>query len=414
MIGEIYQKHSIKCLKNIWSRLQACHQPENSALFPSYILIAFASPVLTRHIRMEQDSAIRVMGHCIEALIIKELISGIKPSTNPNVPIRNDKLAWLSAILYTEIDDVKFCLECPGAVELATIVSIALGDVDSLGINVLPSDVCNAAHHTLAILSQTAKPYLEQPIAELNILDAHFGRVVMNGLSNLWVRIAATPSANVRRSCLRMCLKNLWGCAKAYQLNALKPLPSYFPSILTHLERTHPIRDQKDPVSRVVGCCFGALITTKLVADIRLRTDSNVYLNESEREYLSAQAIASSMNYDSMFGLGQPGAIEVINIVLLVSDYFNFLAADPAAPSLALNVIPQTFSILTRALPAEISTDLGLDQIDPQVYPDGQCAIVLHPSLRRLNCSKNNQSLNSTSRLRDFILSSCLVSATSS
>ena len=92
---------------------------------------------------------------------------------------------------------------------------------------------------------------------------------------------------------------------------------------------------------------------------------------------------------NSSFCLEQPGAIEVINILLLVSDYFNFLATDPAVPSLALNVIPQTFSILTRALPVEISTEPGLDQRDPlvNICPDGQCAIVLHPSLRRLNCT---------------------------
>ena len=383
MIGEIYQNHSIRCLKNLWHRLQACDQ--NSVSFPPYILIAFASPVLTRHIRMEQGSAARVIGHCLEALVIKELISGIKPSTIRNDQIHDDKLAWLSAILCTETDDVKFGLECPGAVELATMVSIALGDVDSLAVNVLPLDVCDVAHHTLAILSQTAKPYLEQPIAELNILDAHFGRVVMNGLSNLWVRIAATPSANVRRSCLRMCLKNLWGCAKAYQLSTFKPLSSHFSNTFSSSETINLIRAEKDPVSRVVGCCFGALVVTKLVTDIRLRTDSNIQVSDSELECLSA--IFRTTSEDSMFCLEQPGAIEVINIVLLESDYFNFLAADPAVPSLALNVIPETFSILTRALPAEISTEDGLDQMDPQVNicPDGQCAIVFHPSVRRLN-----------------------------
>src|ERR1700761_8200731 len=140
MIDEIYQNHSIRCLKNLWYRLRAYHRPENSALFPSYILIAFSSPVLIHHIRMEQDFAVRVIGHCLEALVIKELISGIKPSTNPSVQIHEDNLAWLSAILCTETDAVKFCLECPGAVELATMVSIALGDVGPLAINVLPSD----------------------------------------------------------------------------------------------------------------------------------------------------------------------------------------------------------------------------------------------------------------------------------
>ena len=384
MIGEIYQNHSIRCLKNLWHRLQACDQ--NSVSFPPYILIAFASPVLTRHIRMEQGATVRVIGHCVEALVIKELISGIKPSTIRNVQIRDDKLAWLSAILCTETDDVKFCLEYPGAVELATMVSIALGDVGPLAVNVLPPDVCDVAHHTLTILSKTAKPHLVRPIAEFYILDAEFGCIIMDGLRNLLrTCMLGTLTSNVRRSCLRMALKSLWYCAKAYQLSAFKPLPSYFSSTFASFEITNLIRAEKDPVSRVVGCCFGALVVTKLVADIRLRTDSNIQVSDSELECLSAMFRTTSD--DSRFCLEQPGAIEVVNIVLLVSDYFNFLAADPAVPSLALNVIPETFSILTRALPAEISTEDGLDQMDPQVNicPDGQCAIVFHPSVRRLN-----------------------------
>jgi hypothetical protein len=240
---------------------------------------------------MEQGVATRVIGRCLEALVVKELVSGIKPSTNPNVQVRDDKLAWLSAILCTESEDLKFCLACPGAVDFVTMVTIALGDVGPLAVNVLPSDVYDVAQRTLAILSQTARPLLGQPISQCDVLDAKLENVIVSGLHKfLQMCRPGTLTAQVRRSCLRMCLRSLWYCAKAYhQLGTTsRPLPSYFPSTLASIETINLIRAEKDPVSRVVGCCFGALVVMKPVADIRLRTDSNIQVSDIELECLSA------------------------------------------------------------------------------------------------------------------------------
>jgi hypothetical protein len=378
------------CLKNLWNHLQAYHQSGN--LVPTYILIAFASPILTHHIRMEQGIATRVIGRCLEALVVKELVSGLKPSTNANVQIRNDKLAWLSAILCTKTDDTEFCLACPGAIEFVTMASIILGDIGSLAINVLPSDVQDVVQRTVAILSQTARPHLDHPISQLGILDAELDHVNVSNLHKFlqMCNKPGTLTAQVRRSCLRMCLKSLWYCAKAYhQLGTSKPLSSYFPSTLASEEITMRIRTEQDPVSRVVGCCFSALVVMRLVADIRLRTETKFQISNNEKSFLLAVVRRETHSItEPLVVIKQPsvikqlGVIELLNVLALAFDDINSLSTD-TMPSyvqhMAQDVVSQTFSILSHALPAEINTETR-DQIDAQPdIPSGQCKLVLHP-----------------------------------
>ena len=323
-----------------------------------------------------------VMGRCIEALVVKELLTGVKPSSNSSVQIRNDRLAWLSAILDTEIDDVKSCLECPGTVELSTMVSFAIGDVGPLSINALPSDVRDVAEQTLAVLSQTAELHLIQPISQLSISDAKFDWIIVSGFQKLLLMCKPDTSplpSEVRRSCLRICVKSLWYCAQAYHRpSTSKPLPSYFPSTLACTKITEPLKDEQDPVSRVVGRCFRALVTMKLVADLRSRSDPYVQANDDEVLCLAAAFYEEDFTernvlteesqgqraYHFRSILTSSGAIELLNVVLFACDDSTLLRADTErVPSYALDVIRQTFSILYRALPAEINTELEIDQM---------------------------------------------------
>ena len=381
MIGEIYRTHSISCLKNLWYRLRAYGQPENSMPLPPNVLFAFSSPALTNRIRVARGVATGVMGRCVEALVVKELVAGVKPSTNSNIQSRNNKLASLSAILGAESNDVKFCLECHGAIELATMVSLAFGDVGPLAVNALPSDVRYVAQQTLAILYQTAELLLDQPIAQLNISDANFDHIISSGFHKLLQMCITGTSplpAEVRRSCLRMCLKSMWYCAEAYhQLGASKPLPSYFPRALASKEIVRRIHTERDPVSRVVGRCFCALVVMKLVADFRSRADSNVQISDDELVCISA--ILGTPDNDMTYWLKQPGAIELMNVAFLAFDDIGSFAAD-TVPSYVLDVIPETFSIISQSLPAEISIEPGLDQTDAQTdIPGGQFEHILYP-----------------------------------
>ena len=332
-----------------------------------------------------------VMGRCIEALVVKELLTGVKPSYNSSGQIRNNRLAWLSAILDTEIDDVTRCLDCAGAVELATMVSLAFGDVGPLNINALPSDVRDVAQQTLIFLSQTAELHLDQPLSQFNISDAKFDGIIVTGFHKLLQMCKPHTSplpAEVHRSCLRMCLKSLWYCAQAYHRPGIsKPLPSYFPSTFASPEIIHLIWDQ-DPVSRAVGRCFSALVVMKM--DVRSRSDHYFYSDDDDHWKRCLDSVLYNLSgirplkWVFRSRLKFPGILELLLVVSFASaqnDLDILATADTdSVPSYALDVIQQTFSILSRALPA-INTVLELDQMYSQanVSSDSKCEVILHP-----------------------------------
>jgi hypothetical protein len=349
---------------------------------PSYVLFAFASPALTHCIRTAWGLATGVMGRCVEALVIKELLTGVKPNSNSSVQCRNKKLAWLSAILDTESDDLKFCLEFPGAVELATMVSLAFGDVGPFSINALPSDVRDVAQQSLVALSQTAELHgdLDQPIAQLNISDAIFDNIIVSGFYKLLQMFKPDTShlpAEVRRSCLRICLKSLCYCAQAYNRpGTSKRLPPYFLSTLASPKIAELIRAEQDPVSHVLGRCFSALVVMKLVVDFRSRNDQ--YFQISDDELLCFAAVFDEKQFSERWlmktMLESPGVIELLNVLFLAYDSDCLAANTEWVPSYAVGVIRQTFSVLSRALPAEINTKLEQDQIYSQAnVSDSKC-----------------------------------------
>ncbi|KAH9032929.1 hypothetical protein EDB84DRAFT_113632 [Lactarius hengduanensis] len=76
----------------------------------------------------------------------------------------------------------------------------------------------------------------------------------------------------MRRSRLRVCLRSLWYCGRAYnQLETPEPLPLYVRLVFADPEMTHRIQAEQDLAARVIGRWFGALVAKKLSADITLR-----------------------------------------------------------------------------------------------------------------------------------------------
>jgi hypothetical protein len=373
------------CLKGLWYCLKAYHQLGASKLLPSHFSRTLANPEIIRRIQSERDPVSRVMGRCFCALVVKKLAADVRSCTNSNVQIGDDELACLSIILRTKSDDVKFCLEWPGAVELASVVSLALGDLGSLDLSTLPSDGLHVAHQTLAILSQallteeTAELQVYWPIAQQQISNGDFDRSIVTRLTRLLQRCftmsgMSTLPAGARRGCLRMCLKSLWYCAKAYhQLAPSKQLPSYFFLDLATPEIIHHIKTEKDPVTHMIGRCFQALVVSKVAAYIKSLTHSDVQLRSKALACLSA--ILGTDHGDLSLWIEKPGTIELVNIVLLAFGGISSLATD-TVPSYVMDVIPQTFSILSQALPAEINSEF--DQIDAQKdISDGQCNFIL-------------------------------------
>ena len=358
------------CMKNLWYFAKAYHQFGASKPLPYHFPLIFASPEIIRRIQAEEDPASRMMGRCLCALVVMKLVTDARPSPDSNVQIDDDGLACLSIILGITSDDARFCLECPGAIQLATLVSIALGDLGSLDVSKLPSGVLDMAYRTLTFLSQSLPigevvvPQLDRSLAQLNIPNGEFVQPIVSRLlhllqSCLMISDTSALKTEVRRSCLRMCLRSLWYCAKAYyQLGPSTLLPSYFYLEFATPEITSHIQTEKDPVAYIIGRCFQSLVLNKVATHIKTTTESDDQLRDNALAYLSA---VLGIECDGLrLWLEQPGAIELLNVVFLAFDDIDTYATD-AVPSYILDVIPQTFRILSRAFPVKMNIELQIE-----------------------------------------------------
>ncbi len=166
---------------------------------------------------------------------------------------------------------------------------------------------------------------------------------------------------------------NLWHFTREYsECGNSVPLPSHVCIAFTNPEVTRRIREERDLTVRVIGCCVEALVVNKLAADINSR---NVPVTNDELACLSA--ILGTKSDDVMLLLGHPGAIEFTKMVFLALDNFYSFTPETVPPDV-LEVVQQTFGILSQALPAESDATMALDQADTLVnVSDGQCELVL-------------------------------------
>jgi len=141
-------------MKNLWDFTREYNERGNSVPLPSYVFIAFTNPEMTRRIRKPSDLTVRVIGRCVEALVINKLAADIK---SRDVSVSNDELACLSAILSTKSDDVMVLLNHPGAIEFTNMVFLALDDFYSTH-GTMPSFALDVVQHTYSALSQVLPP----------------------------------------------------------------------------------------------------------------------------------------------------------------------------------------------------------------------------------------------------------------
>jgi hypothetical protein len=326
---------------------------------------------MIRRIRMERNVAARVVGLCVGALIVKKLVAGVQSSTNSYLQISDEELSYLSTILGTRNHNMRLCLKWPGALELASLVSLALGDVGSLPVNALPSDVLDVVQETLDILSQalpvdiTVEVPLDWSNVQNNILHGNLDLIIASRLHSLLQMCISETSPfpdEVRRNCLGMCLKSLWYCAKSYhRLGASETLPSYFLGILAIPEITRHIQTGTDPVSRVIGRCFGALVISKLVVSIKSRTDSTVQISDEELGCLST--ILGSAGHDVKIWLRLPGTVALANMASLTFNEVDTLISGTGLSDMR-DIIHQTLDVLSQSLSAELNAESRLDQTD--------------------------------------------------
>ncbi|KAI9435903.1 hypothetical protein BJY52DRAFT_1330260 [Lactarius psammicola] len=319
-----------------------------------------------------------MMGRCFGALVVMKLSVGVRPRTDTDVQISDEELACLSAILSAESHDVEIWLRLPGTVALANMASLTFNEVDSLISDTMSSDLWDMTHQTLRILSQSLpaelnyEPRLDRTNALITIDHGQYECIVVSRLYSLFqtcTRQSPRLKEEVRTSCLRMCLKSLWNYGRVYhQLGASKPLPPHIPLALGGPEMTHRIHSEPDYSARVIGRCFEALIVNNLAACVESRTDSTVQISDKAMGYLSA--ILGTESHDLRLWHGRPGAVELANLVSLIFSEIDSLPSD-TAPSDVLDMIQQTYSILSRTLPAELNAELmnSTDGMSPPTEP---------------------------------------------
>jgi hypothetical protein len=121
-----------------------------------------------------------------------------------------------------------------------------------------------------------------------------------------------------RKSRLRVCMRTLWYFAKEYnQSKHTTPLPSYVRAIFATPEMTDWIQSEEDLAARLIGRCFHSLIVKKLVWAID-SCDPRGQLPSGE-ELSCLAGLLGKTTSEVTDSLGQPGAIELANIVSLAS-----------------------------------------------------------------------------------------------
>ncbi len=158
----MYRSNLRVWMMNLWHFTREFTEPRNSVPLPSYVCIAFANPEMTRRIREERDLTVRVIGRCVEALVLNKLATDInsRDINSRNVLVTNDELACLSAILGTKSHDVMLLLNHLGAIEFTKMVFLTLDDFYSFALETVPAYVLGVVQQTSSALSQGLPPEL--------------------------------------------------------------------------------------------------------------------------------------------------------------------------------------------------------------------------------------------------------------
>ncbi|KAI9447556.1 hypothetical protein H4582DRAFT_1894632 [Lactarius indigo] len=355
LTGNIYMNILRGWAKNLWRFTREYNERGNSVPLPTYVPIAFTNPEMIRRICEQRDLAVCVIGRCTQALVVAKLAADIE---SRDAPASEDKLACLSAILGTESHDVGLCLSQLGTIQLVNLASLALGFDSSLQIDQMPPNARHVLQQTLTILSQTirvqanAEHPLNQTVALVNVSgdNGDFARTILFHLHNLLKMLVPGASSlveEVRTSCLRMCLKTLWHCAKAYH-QTTDPLPSYGSLVLAAPEITRLFRTEQDLVARIIGSCFGALVVDKLMDALESPISPSGRIRNAEMARISA--ILGTTHREVLLLPHQLRVINLWNVVSLMSGGADTLSNAAGLPGVVPKLVQDTLHILVNRL----------------------------------------------------------------
>jgi hypothetical protein len=113
---------------------------------------------------------------------------------------------------------------------------------------------------------------------------------------------------------------------------------------------TRYFHTEQDPVARITGCCFGALIASKLVDYLRRRSHIPFSGHVNNPELACISAILGKENRDDLPLPHQLHVINLRNIVSLMSGVINTLFTAVGMPTDVLNIAQDTLHILANRL----------------------------------------------------------------
>jgi hypothetical protein len=361
LLREVVCTSSLRvCLKGLWYFGREVNRLGNSVPLPPHIRMAFSDPEVTRYMRKHPDITVRVIGHCVGALVVTKLAATINSCTDP---ITDEELACLSASLGPESCDETLFLRQPGIVAHMNMISLTF---NTLVADIIPPDVLDLVQQTFGILShslpiqENTKLQLDQPAQPILMIDGsdgQFERVLLSRLLHLHELCLQYPplfDGDVHNSCLRICVKGLWYFGLAFnRLGNAVPLQPAF----TNPRMVYTPFNPSDPAPGQMAHCLRALVINKLAADLNSR---DVPINDVELTYLSA--ILDTKKHDVMLLLSHQGIIQLVNLVSLVlDDIFDLPLCELASD--VLDVLSQTLGILSQAIPTQLSAEMQLDTL---------------------------------------------------
>ena len=357
------------CLKGLWYFGREFNQLKSSVPLPSHIRIAFATREIANSIGRSNDLVAQKIHRCVGALVVNKLTGDINARTNP---VGIVELECLSATLGITSDDVTLLLRHPGAIELTNILFLSMAGIDS-GSASEPLDLPDVIQQTFDVLLQVlpaelnATMRLDRTGTLMNVSDSQYKLIFLSCLYDLKctsVTLSLTPD-------LHTCLNSLWNIVRASnERGNSAPLPTYIYGTFANSAMTQRLHEHRDLAVRMIGRCVGALVASRLAADISSRSDP-----VSDDELACLSTILGTKSDNVVFLLRHPGTIEFTNTFSFVwANIDSFASA--RVPSPVLDVVQQTFDILSQALPAELNTMLRLDQTDTLVNDsDSQCEL---------------------------------------
>ncbi|KAI9463200.1 hypothetical protein BJY52DRAFT_68922 [Lactarius psammicola] len=191
---------------------------------------------------------------------------------------------------------------------------------------------------TSAMLSLLSEPTTSDPILGSRLRELL--ETCLKGVSLL--------TEEQRKNRLRVCLKSLWYCVKAYHLpgNSGVPLPPYVRAIFASPQVIRWIQTEQDLVTRLLGRCSWSLVVKDLANDTTPPTYTSFAPITAEMTCLSYILGITSKQVGDW--LGQEGAIDLANVISLTSGELEAWVASGTkrVPNDVVDVFQQTLGIL--------------------------------------------------------------------